>query len=113
MYEIFNDLMDKNGLSISETARQIGMSPSTITDWKAGRTMPKADKLLKIAEFFDVSVEYLLTGKDRQRSDYFYANPMEQDIILAFRKSEHQQAILALLGIDESEYQKKTTKLHA
>lgn len=64
MYEIFAKLMKETGLSISETARQIGIPPSTITDWRAGRTSPKADKLLKIANFYGVSIEYLLTGAE-------------------------------------------------
>lgn len=63
-YEIFAKLMKETGLSISETARQIDIPPSTITDWRAGRTTPKADKLLKIANFYGVSIEYLLTGAE-------------------------------------------------
>lgn len=70
MYTVFAELMEKSGLSISETARKIGISPSTITDWRAGRTTPKADKLLKIANFYGVSVEYLMTGKDTEKESY-------------------------------------------
>lgn len=54
--------MEKSGLSISETARRIGIPISTITDWRAGRYTPKMDKIKKIADFYGVTVEYIQTG---------------------------------------------------
>lgn len=64
MYAIFEQLMKREGMTISEVGRATGISPSTFTDWRAGRYTPKADKIKKIADFFGVSVEYLTTGKD-------------------------------------------------
>lgn len=42
-------------------ADKLGLSRSVFSDWKSGKSMPKTDKLLKIAEFFGVSVDYFLT----------------------------------------------------
>lgn len=42
-------------------ADELGLSRSVFSDWKSGKSMPKTDKLLKIAEFFGVSVDYFLT----------------------------------------------------
>ena len=36
----------------------------TLSDWKNGKTTPKQDKLLKIADYFGVSLDYLMTGKE-------------------------------------------------
>lgn len=47
-------------------AKGAGIPYSTITDWKAGRYTPKLDKLQKIADFLNVSVEYLATGKETE-----------------------------------------------
>ena len=73
MYEIFEQLMKKKGVSFSEIARQTGMRPSTLTDWRAGRYTPKQDKLQRIADYFGVSLEYLMTGK--KDDDGYYLNP--------------------------------------
>ena len=41
-----------------------GISKSTFSDWKSGRSKPKQEKLQKIADYFGVSVDYLMTGKN-------------------------------------------------
>lgn len=64
MWEIFEQLMKRAGVSISEVGRKTGISPSTLTDWRAGRYKPKADKMQRIADYFGVSVDYLTTGQD-------------------------------------------------
>lgn len=64
MYAIFEQLLRRDGLTISEVGRATGISPSTFTDWRAGRYKPKADKMKRIADYFGVSVDYLTTGKD-------------------------------------------------
>lgn len=63
MFEIFEKIMKEKGLRYADVARGAGVHYSIITDWKSGRTTPKIDKLQKIADFFGVSVNYLMTGK--------------------------------------------------
>lgn len=46
------------GLSDYAVGRQCGIAPSTFTDWKRGKYTPKADKLTRLAEFFDVPLQY-------------------------------------------------------
>lgn len=41
-------------------SKETGIPQSTLSDWKNGRYTPKADKMLKIAEYFDVPLEYLV-----------------------------------------------------
>ena len=38
----------------------------TLSDWKNGKTIPKTDTLKKIAEFLEVSVDYLLGSENYQ-----------------------------------------------
>lgn len=59
MYERFAKLLELNGLTASEVARKSGISTTTISDWKHGRSTPKHDKLAKIAKALEVSVDYL------------------------------------------------------
>ena len=42
----------------------VGISAQVISNWKSRNSIPKADDLYKISKFLNVSMEYLLTGKD-------------------------------------------------
>ena len=64
MYEIFVQLLDRTGKKASDVAKATGIPSSTFSDWKKGKSSPKAEKLQKIADYFGVSVDYLMTGKD-------------------------------------------------
>lgn len=60
MYEKYARLRDAKGMTDYAVAKLTGISPSTLTDWKKGRTVPKADKLKILAELFGVTIEELL-----------------------------------------------------
>ena len=60
MYEIYCKLRDSKGMKDSDVAKATGITKSTFSDWKSGRSVPKADKLLSLAKYFDVPVEYFL-----------------------------------------------------
>lgn len=57
MYAKYVELRDAKKVRDADVARATGIAPSTFTDWKNGKSVPKLEKLLKIAAFFDVSVE--------------------------------------------------------
>ena len=45
-------------------SKATGIAASTFSDWKSGRSVPKLDKMKMIADYFDVPLEYLLTGDE-------------------------------------------------
>lgn len=69
MYEIYQKLRDERGLKDSDVAREASVSKSTFSDWKVGRSKPGIKKLQKIADFFGVTVDYLMTGKEEDKKD--------------------------------------------
>lgn len=71
MYSIYQKLLDEKGLKNSDIARATGISNMTLSDWKNGKSTPKQDKLMKIADFFGVSLDYLMTGEER---DFLYSD---------------------------------------
>lgn len=83
MWEIFEALMKQKGLKIADVARQTNIPYSTFTDWKARRYKPKQEKMQKIADFFGVSVGYLMTGENQP---FMALTAEEQQLIWAFRK---------------------------
>ena len=52
-----------NGLTQQELAAIVGVSRSTIAMWETDKSQPDNDPLLKLAQYFNVSVDYLL-GRD-------------------------------------------------
>lgn len=60
MYEKYCELRDKAGVTDYQVSVQTGITKSTFTDWKTGRSKPKIDKLILIARFFDVTLEELV-----------------------------------------------------
>lgn len=60
MYTNFEKLLKLNGISAGKVAAETGITPSTFTEWKKGTYVPKLDKLQKIADYFNVTVDYLM-----------------------------------------------------
>lgn len=61
-YDLFCDLCAQKGVSPTRAALDMGMSKATPTTWKKKGTTPQAAQLQKIADYFAVSVDYLLSG---------------------------------------------------
>ena len=66
MYKIFEELCKKNGVTPYKVGKETKIATSTLSDWKSGKSNPKQDKLAKIADYFNVSVDYLVTGKEME-----------------------------------------------
>ncbi len=47
-----------------QLAEECGIPLATFNKWKKGRVYPRADIVLRMSEILDVSMEYLLTGKE-------------------------------------------------
>lgn len=62
MWEVFEQLRLAKGVSAYEVSKACGFGSSVLSSWKHGRYTPKDDKLRKIANYFGVPVEYLMTG---------------------------------------------------
>ena len=56
------ELCDKMGKKPNSVCRELGLSTAISTKWKNG-AVPNAEILLKLADYFSVTVDYLL-GRD-------------------------------------------------
>lgn len=74
MYEIFSKLLQEHGITPYKVSKETGVSQSTLSDWKRGISTPKQDKLQKIADYFGVSLEYLMTGEEKEGGEKYYLN---------------------------------------
>ena len=53
-------LLQKHNVTSYRVSKETGISQVTFSKWKNGISTPKADKLLKIADYFGVDVRYFL-----------------------------------------------------
>ena len=67
MYEKYLELLEEKNCRNIDVSKATGIPPSTFSDWKKGKSSPKLDKLKKIADYFNVQVEYL-TGESEYRT---------------------------------------------
>lgn len=72
MYSIFEQLLQKNGISAYKVAKDLGIAQSVLSCWKSGVSTPKIEKLQKIADYFGVSIQYLMGGEEKD--DKYYLN---------------------------------------
>lgn len=58
-------LMTEHEISATKLTKELGLSVSTITDWRLGKSKnPSLDAIVKFATYFDVSIEWLVFGKE-------------------------------------------------
>ena len=80
MYEIYCKLREAKGLKDADVAKATGITKSTFSDWKNGRSKPKDEKLQKIADLFGVTTEYLRTGELKDDGKSYYLNDDARDL---------------------------------
>lgn len=65
LYEIFEKLLQEHKTTIYRVSKDTGIPQTALYEWKSGKSTPKADKLLKIAEYFNVPLERLIKGGEK------------------------------------------------
>ena len=58
MYSKFEELLQTRNVTAYQVSKATGVATATLSEWKKGSYTPKLDKLLKIANYFDVPVNY-------------------------------------------------------
>lgn len=116
MYEIYCKLRDKKGIKDADVSRSTGITKSTFSDWKNGRSVPKQEKLQKIADYFGVSLDYLTTGEEptlkefskeqaeldlKISQDLNLKSALEKYFSLSEKKQKHIIELIELLAGEE------------
>ena len=81
MIDRFYSLMEEKNMKPAQTARELGISASAFTDWKTGKTKPTLDITVRFADYFHVSLDYLVFG-----DEFRFFNP--DDKVLALSNKE-------------------------
>ena len=59
-FEKLELLVKARNISLYKVAGDLGFARTLFSDWKSGKSMPKTDKLLKIADYFGVGIDYFI-----------------------------------------------------
>ena len=115
-YQRLRELLDGRGLSDKEFLSDIGMSKNQMTNWKNGK-IPNKSTLLLIANYFGVTMDYLLGREGRMAvleqkardilDGNVVFNEQERELLEAFRSTTEKgrfKIIQAVMNIcDEIE----------
>ena len=77
------DLREDKDLRQSDLAEMVGIDQRTISNYETGKSNPDSNALIKLADFFNVSIDYLV---GRVSSD-FYASYEKKKFIDKIQQS--------------------------
>ena len=80
MYEVFEHLLQKFGVTTAEVCKATGIGQSTMSNWKSRRNMISGKNAQLIADYFGVSVDYLMTGREKEGGEEYYLNDETREI---------------------------------
>ena len=90
--EILIELIESQNFSKNKVASALDITPSALTHYLSGETLPRLDVLIRMAEYFKVSLDYLVLGKaaeDRMAEEQMYfTNMMATSVIRAQERDE-------------------------
>lgn len=61
---IFFERLTSLNISNKDLSQNVGVSSGNISDWKSGRSKPNIDTMIKIADYLNISIDYLLGRTD-------------------------------------------------
>lgn len=94
-YDTILHLCELNGKKITNVIAELELSAGNPSKWKSGN-VPKADTLTKLADYFHVSVDYLL---ERDAPDNFTLSPQEEELILCYRQASPDDRAMVDLAL--------------
>lgn len=62
LFERIEELRNSKGISQGKLEKELGFSNGSISKWK--NSTPNPERLKKLADYFGVSVDYLMTGEE-------------------------------------------------
>lgn len=86
------DLVNKKGITKNKLLTDLKLSKNSFVNWQERNTVPSGETLAKIAEYFNVSTDYLL-GTEQKESPLPLLSDKELELLDLFRQmSPEQQA---------------------
>ncbi len=109
-FDNYCKLCEKNGFSPTGAALEIGISRGTVSAWRNTGRLPQASQLRKIAEFFNVTTDTLLTfgtakkSEDDELGEYLndLKNREDMRILFSLARSATKEEVMQAVKIIEA-----------
>ena len=92
------NLRENKGISQEKLGLYLGLSASTIGMYEQNRRQPDNDILMKLADFFEVSTDYLLGKTEVQNYEEPYDNELDE-LLFSKAKDLSEEEKLAVLNV--------------
>lgn len=103
MYEIFEKLCELKGITPYRFCKEMEVNSSTISTWKKNNSIARPDLAKKVCDYFKVSMDYLMTGKEPEEKEPVLTPKDERDISKRLEKTledlENSQEALMFDGV--------------
>lgn len=83
MYDRYEKLLKERNVTNYRVSKDTGITQTTLSDWKKGKITPKTDTLQKIADYFNVTLDYLTGNTDFERweAKYNMNGELREDVL--------------------------------
>lgn len=79
------ELMKQSGIKPKQLTAELGISNSSFTDWSKGKGSPSLDTVRKFADYFHVSIDYLVNGVEfSSHKTLEFSNPIDKELLEKF-----------------------------
>lgn len=96
-YDTFEKLCALHGTKPAHVASATGVKTATLSSWKNGTYTPKVDKLMAIADYFGVTIDYLVRGEEANA----IADTANKDYALSRMPDKIKEYALKLSKLDQ------------
>lgn len=87
-------LIEANNIPKSDFLKEMGISSGNMGDWKSERSTPNIHKMVRVAEYFKVTLDWLVTGKDRSAKEGDSLGEKLQSVGFVHELSEDEKAFI-------------------
>ena len=98
MYEIFQILLRRDGITVADVSRATGIGESTFSNWKKRRNYISGENAILLSDYFGVSVDYLMTGKSTEKKSIegktYYFDNETAEIAQELMEKPHLRSLL-------------------
>lgn len=87
MVEKIKTLLKEKAITTSQFCKDIGIAKNALSEWKSGRIKPNIDTVVKIANYLDVTTDYLLNVQTPSTSKLAIPSSI-QNAVLGFQRRQ-------------------------
>ena len=93
-FERLQSLMNFQHLTQKQLADDLSIRQNTISDWKNKGNLPQGETAIKLAQYFNVTLDYLLTGEEKNNQ----LSPEEIELLSNYRSLQnHDKAMISIM----------------